>query len=351
MIRLVKKTEAAVLFEFNQPLRVINLDIPALKPGQVLVELAYSGVCASQLLEVKGKRGKDAFLPHTLGHEGSGVVLEVGPGVNKVKPGDKVILSWIKGNGADVSSVTYQSLDGLINSGAISTFMRHTVTCENRVTSIPHEMPLREAALFGCAIPTGCGIIFNTAKIRSGESIAIFGVGGVGMSALLAAKLVNANPIIAVDILDQKLDWAKQSAPTYNINAQKHDPLRAILNITGGRGVDYAIEATGHKIAMETAFRSVRERGGICILAGNLSKGEQISIDPFDLIKGRKIMGTWGGETDLDRDIPIYIDFFLSGKLPIHSLITKVYSLLEINKALEDLEEGRVCRPLIDLKL
>lgn len=351
MIRLVKKTEAAVLFEINQPLRVITLDIPPLKPGQVLVELAYSGICASQLLEVKGKRGKDAFLPHTLGHEGSGVVLEIGPGVNKVKPGDKVVLSWIKGNGSDVSSVSYQSGDGIINSGAISTFIRHTVTCENRVTPIPQEMPLREAALLGCAVPTGCGIIFNTAKMQAGDSVAVFGIGGVGLSSILAANLVRANPIIAIDIFDHKLEWARQGGATHLINAQKQDPLTEILNITEGKGVNYTIEAAGKREAMEIAFQSVCEKRGICILAGNLSKGERMNLDPFDLIKGKRLIGTWGGETDPDRDIPIYVSIFLSGKLPIHSLITKVYSLLEINKALEDLEEGRVCRPLIDLKL
>ncbi|MEM2991578.1 MAG: alcohol dehydrogenase catalytic domain-containing protein, partial [Halobacteria archaeon] len=236
---MVKKTEAAVLFEINQPLRVITLDIPPLKPGQVLVELAYSGICASQLLEVKGKRGKDAFLPHTLGHEGSGGVLEIGPGVNKVKPGDKVVSSWLKGNGSDVSSVSYQSGDGIINSGAISTFIRHTVTCENRVTPIPQEMPLREAALLGCAVPTGCGIIFNTAKMQAGDSVAVFGIGGVGLSSILAANLVKANPIIAIDIFDHKLEWARQGGATHLINAQKQDPLTEILNITEGKGVNY----------------------------------------------------------------------------------------------------------------
>ncbi len=155
---MFKQTEAAVLFELAQPLRLITLSIPDLKPGQVFIDVAYSGVCRSQLLEVRGKRGEDGFLPHTLGHEGSGTVLEVGAGVTKVKPGDRVVLSWIKGSGADVPSTAYQSSEGPINSGAISTFMCQMVTCENRVTPIPDAMPLREAPLLGCAIQQGLGL-------------------------------------------------------------------------------------------------------------------------------------------------------------------------------------------------
>src|SRR5262245_26731137 len=156
------RTDAAVLFELNQPLRLLTLDVPDPRPGQVLVEVAYSGVCHSQLHEVRGRRGPDRFLPHTLGHEGSGTVLAVGDGVTKVKPGDRVVLTWIKGQGADVPSTTYGGGPGRVNSGAISTFMRHTNTCENRLVPLPPEMPLREAALLGCAVPTGAGVVPNT---------------------------------------------------------------------------------------------------------------------------------------------------------------------------------------------
>lgn len=143
------KTLAAVLEQLNKPLKIRELTIPDLKPGQVLVEVAYSGVCRSQLLEVCGKRGEDKYLPHTLGHEGSGVVLGIGDGVKKAKPGDRVVLSWIKGSGADVPSTVCRSDDVRVNSGAISTFVRQTVTCENRLTPIPDTMPLCEAALLG----------------------------------------------------------------------------------------------------------------------------------------------------------------------------------------------------------
>lgn len=341
------QTEAAVLFELSKPLRLIALTIPDLKPGQVLVDIAYSGVCHSQLLEVRGKRGPDRFLPHTLGHEGSGTVLEVGAGVTKVKPGDRVVLSWIKGSGAELRSTVYQSPEGPINSGAISTFMRQTVTCENRLTPIPDTMPLREAALLGCAIPTGAGIVMNAAGVRPGSSVAVFGVGGIGLSAVLAADLVHATTIIAVDVFDHKLEQARQIGATHLINARQKDPLATILEITQERGVDYAIEAAGQRETMETAFQVVRDNGGLCVLAGNLPHGEHISLDPFDLIKGKRIIGTWGGESQPDQDIPLYVDLYLSGRLRLDLLITHEYRLEDINMAFDYLEQGKVGRALI----
>src|SRR6266508_1854111 len=236
-------TEAAVLYELNRPLRLARLQVPVPGPGQVLVDVAYSGVCHSQLLEVRGRRGPDRFLPHTLGHEGSGTVTAVGPGVTKVKPGDRVVLTWIKGTGADVPATVYRNGDGPVNSGAISTFMRRTVTCENRVVPVPAAMPLREAALLGCAVPTGAGIVLNTAGVRPGSSVAVLGVGGIGMSAVLAADLVHAHPIIAVDVVDRKLEEARRVGATHTVNARQVDALAAIQELTGRRGVDFAVEA------------------------------------------------------------------------------------------------------------
>jgi len=344
------KTSAAILYEPGMPLRIEELTVPNLKPGQVLVNVAFSGVCQSQLLEVRGKRGPDHYLPHTLGHEGSGTVLKVGKGVTKVKPGDHVVLSWIKGNGADVPSTVYQSASGPINSGAISTFMRCTVTCENRVTPIHDNMPLREAALLGCAIPTGAGIVLNTTRLQPGSSVAVFGIGGIGLSAVLAASMMKAATIIAVDLFEHKLEYAHKVGATHLINARHDDPLDTILNITGGRGVDYAIESAGRRETMEMAFKAVHDNGGLCVLAGNLPHGEHISIDPFDLIKGKRIIGTWGGESQPDRDIPLYADLYLAGKLRLELLITHEYRLEDINIAFSDMEQGKVGRALIDMR-
>ncbi|MHB9023834.1 MAG: zinc-binding dehydrogenase [Armatimonadota bacterium] len=341
------KTTAAVLYELGRPLRIMELDIPALRPGQVLVEVAYSGVCHTQLAEARGRRGPDRFLPHTLGHEGSGAVLAVGEGVAKVKPGDRVVLSWIKGSGADVPSTVYQSSDGPVNSGAISTFMRVSVTCENRVTPVPERLPLREAALLGCAIPTGAGIVFNTAHVQAGQSVAVFGAGGIGLSAVLAARAKGADPIIAVDVQPHKLEQARRLGAMETIDAREVDPLEKILAITDGIGVDVAIEAAGRQETMETAFRSVRNNGGLCVLAGNLPQGGRITLDPFDLIRGKRIVGTWGGESNPDRDIPLFTDLYLAGTLPLEGLITHTYPLEAINQALDDLEAGLVGRALI----
>lgn len=163
------KTQAAVLTKLKAPLAIWELEIPELKSGQVLVKVAYSGLCHSQLNEIKGLKGEDRFIPHTLGHEGSGTVELIGPDVTKVKQGDRVVLSWIKGKGADVSSCRY----GVVNSGAISTFMTHAVISENRIIPIPDAMPLKEAALLGCAVPTGAGVVKNEMELQEGESFAV----------------------------------------------------------------------------------------------------------------------------------------------------------------------------------
>jgi len=349
MTKMAAETDAAVLFKHQEPLRLTALTIPELRPGQVKVDVAFSGICASQLLEVRGQRGPDPHLPHTLGHEGSGTVIDIGAGVTKVKSGDRVVLSWIKGEGADVPSTIYPSEHGPINSGAIGTFMRQTVTCENRVTPIPATMPLREAALLGCAIPTGAGIIFNTAKPHPGTSLAVFGVGGIGSAVILAAVSRDLQTIIAVDVHDHKLDHARRLGATHVINAGQQDPATEILKITQGRGVDTSVEAAGHRQTIETAFQVTREKGGLCVVAGNLPRGETVSIDPFDLIKGKRIVGTWGGETQPDQDIPEYVDLYLKGKLELNLLITHVYRLEDINQACDDLDHGSLGRPLIGM--
>lgn len=340
-------TLAAVLYDVNQPLRLTELAIPPLQAGQVLVDMAYSGVCQSQLNEIRGRKGPDRYLPHTLGHEGSGTIVGVGAGVTKVRVGTTVVLSWIKGSGADVPGTTYRSADGPVNSGAISTFMRRTVTSENRVTPLPGGMPLREAALLGCAIPTGAGIVFNSLKVKKGDSLAIFGAGGVGLSALLAAATSGADPLIVIDVVPDKLTKAQSLGATHVIDSRKTDPIVAIRALTGGAGVHYAIEASGNAGAMEAAFEAVRGGGGLCVIAGNAEHGATMRINPFSLISGKLLVGTWGGESRPDEDIPRYAALFGAGRLPLSELITAEYSLADVNRAFEDLEGGRVARALV----
>lgn len=339
---------AAVLKMPNSPLRIRHdIEPPVLRHGQVLVKLAYSGVCHSQLMEVRGKRGDDKYLPHLLGHEGSGIVVETGPSVTKVCPGDRVILGWIKGSGIEAGGVQYKCEDGVINSGSVTTFNDYAVVSENRCVKIPEGVPMDVAVLFGCAVLTGAGIVTNTVRPAKGSSVAIFGLGGIGLSALMALKLFDCASIIAVDISENKLQLAREFGATHTINASEHDPVEAIRELTNGRGADYTIEAAGRSETIEQAFDAVRRGGGLCVFASHPEHGGRISLDPYELICGKQIMGSWGGASNPDRDIPLFAKLYLEGKLPLDKLLTQRYRLDEINQALDDLEQNRVGRPLI----
>lgn len=340
------KTEAAILCATNQPLEIWELEIPKLNRGQVLVEIAYSGVCRTQLNEIKGYKGPDAYLPHTLGHEGAGIVREIGEGVTKVKPDDHVVLSWIKGEGVEAGGSKYSSEKGLVNSGPISTFLHFAVISENRLISIPKEFPLREASLLGCAIPTGAGIVFNQLRLAKNSSCAVFGAGGVGLSAILAAKFLEASHIIVVDVNEAKLAQAKSLGATHTINSKTENPLVKIQEITAGKGVKGALECAGRIETMEMAFQAT-SADGLCIIAGNLPKGQKIQIDPFDLISGKKIYGSWGGATQIDQDIPKYVKMASDKNIAIDRLITHEVQLKEINDLLHLLEEGQLGRGIV----
>jgi S-(hydroxymethyl)glutathione dehydrogenase/alcohol dehydrogenase len=229
-----RSTEAAVLYATNEPLRLVELDIPAPGKGQVLVDVHYSGICGSQLNEIRGARGPDRYLPHTLGHEGSGIVVETGEGVTKVRPGDHVVLTWLKAAGLDAPGPIYTAGGARINSGPISTFLRSAVVAENRVVKISSDVDLKRAALLGCAVPTGAGLVLHSAAVQTGQSVAIWGAGGIGLSAILAAAMVKANPLIAVDVVPGKLKNATTVGATHVIDAAKTDAVAELMRITGG---------------------------------------------------------------------------------------------------------------------
>lgn len=344
------KTVAAVLEKLDAPLMIEELSVPELKPGQVLVKVLFSGLCHSQLNEMRGLKGKDKFLPHTLGHEGSGIVEAVGKGVTKVKPGDPVVLTWIKAAGRDVPATKYLRLNGgCVNSGAISTFLTRAVISENRVVKISKEMPLDLAALLGCAIATGMGSVKNIAQPKKGESLAVYGIGGVGLAAVHAAAILGANPVIAIDVSAEKLKKAAAFGATHLIDAGRADVVKTIMELTGGRGVDHAIECAGITESMENAFRCVRNNGGRAVIAGNLPKDGKITIDPFMLICGKRIAGSWGGATDPEKDIPEYVKMYLDGKLQLAMMIARRFKLSEINAGFDMLESGDAGRAIIKL--
>ena len=326
-----------------------GIEIPSLKPGQVLVKLHYSGVCHSQLMEVQGKRGKDPYLPHMLGHEGSATIIETGPRVTRFKKDDLVILTWIKSIGADVSQTKYQKNNQIINAGGVTTFSEYSIVSENRCVLLPEGLPLDIASLFGCAVLTGAGIVTNTIQPESQNSLAVFGLGGIGLSALMAAGLFKCQTLIAIDIEKEKLDLAREFGATHLIDSATENPVERILEVTGGVGVDYSIEAAGTVRTIEQAFQSVRNGGGKCVFATHPKAGEKIMIDPFDLICGKQIQGSWGGQSKPEKDIPKFAQLYREGKLPLERLLTQRYSLDHINDALNDLEQRKVGRPLIKI--
>jgi S-(hydroxymethyl)glutathione dehydrogenase/alcohol dehydrogenase len=272
----------------------------------------------------------------------------VGPGVSKVKDGDRVILSWIKGSGADVPGSVYKWNDRSVNAGAITTFNRHAVISENRLTIITQDIPLREAAMLGCAVPTGVGAVFNTAQPRPGQSIAIFGTGGVGLCAVMGAAIAGCTPIIAVDVQEAKLRLAEHLGATHRILAVGRDPVEEINRICPG-GLDFAIEASGRPAVMLQALQSVRNQGGVAVVVGNARYGERVELDPTQLNQGKRLLGTWGGDNWPDRDYMGYCRLLRAGKLNLAALMSRTYSLEQVNESINDLEAGKVARPLIDL--
>jgi S-(hydroxymethyl)glutathione dehydrogenase/alcohol dehydrogenase len=340
--------KAAVLRSPGQPLGLaVDIDIPEPQRGQVLVKLAFSGVCHSQIMEARGLRGNDPHLPHLLGHEGSGMVSAIGPEVSKVGVGDRVILTWIKGEGIDSGGCRYMHHGHPINAGGVTTFNEYALVAENRVVHLPEGVPMDVAVLFGCALPTGGGAVLNELQPSPDQSLAIFGLGGIGLCALMTAVSIACRQIIAVDVSEQKLTLARELGATHCINGATSDATAELLALSGGAGLDFALDASGSVAAIEAAFKAVRRGGGLCVFASHPAHNAKISIDPYELICGKRLQGSWGGGCRPDRDIPRFAALYRDGRLPLERLITKRYSLDEINLALNDLEQGKVCRPLI----
>lgn len=342
------RTAAAILVETGKPLVIDDLEIPRLQPGQALVEIHASGVCHTQMLEAKGLRGEDKFLPHCLGHEGSGIVRDTGAGITKVKRDQKVILSWIKGSGINVPGTQYEWRGRKVNAGSITTFSRFAVISENRLTPLPDGIDMAQAALLGCAVPTGVGSVWNTAGARPGHSFVIFGVGGIGLSAVAGAVLAGCFPVIAVDLAENRLALARQLGATHTVNPTTGDAVAQILAICPG-GVDIALEATGRPAVMKQALACVRSQGGVAVIIGNSPDGEMIALDPRQLNQGKQLRGTWGGDNVPDRDYPRYCELLRGGKLNVKPIMSQPFPLDQANEALASLEQGVVGRPIIGM--
>ena len=332
--------KAAILVNLNEELVVEEVGLPnKIDVGQVLVRLDYSGICGSQLGEIDGVKGIDKFLPHLLGHEGSGTVEEIGPGVTNIKVGDAVVLHWKKGEGIQSRTPKYRWKNEIVNAGWVTTFNTHAIISENRCTKIPHHVSKEEAALFGCAVTTGFGVIENNAKLQMGESIVVFGAGGIGLNIIQAAKLVSAWPIIAVDLFDNRLELAEKLGATHLINSSKENAAERIKDITRNK-LDVFIDNTGIPSIIEMGYKLVDSSGRV-ILVGVPKKDANISIYSLPLHFGLTLKGSFGGECNPSKDIPRYLKLLDQGVWSLKELITEIYELKDINLAIKSMRDGK----------
>ena len=337
-----KTMKAAVLTDLNEPLRIAELNMPeTLNIGQVLVKIHFSGICGSQLGEIDGAKGEDKYLPHLLGHEASGTVLAVGPGVKYVKLGNKVVLHWRKGAGIEGEPPVYYWDGNRVNAGWITTFNEYAIVSENRVTPVPEDCDLEVASLFGCAVTTGFGVVENNARVRIGESVVVLGAGGIGLNVIQAAALISAYPIIAVDIFDNRLELAQQMGATHAINAKAINVKEAIKEIVQEAGVDVFIDNTGQPANIEMGYQITKAQGRVT-LVGVPRKDSNISIYSLPLHFGKVLSGSHGGEAVPQTDIPRYYNLYRAGKLQLKQLLTETYPLDQINEAIADMRSGKM---------
>ena len=341
----VKTAKAAILAESRKPLIVDDITLPeTLDVGQVLVKVLYSTICGAQLNEIAAAKGPDKFLPHLLGHEASAKVLEIGPGVTNVKSGDTVVLHWRPSLGIQCRPPAYSWHGARLNAGWVTTFNEYAVVSENRMTVIPSDSDMKVAPLFGCAVTTAAGVISNDAKLKLGESVVVFGVGGVGLNVIQFADLAGANPIIAVDLIDEKLEMAKQRGATHLVNPSRLDVASEIRKIVGDAGPDKVIETTGVKSVIEQAYE-LTHADGTCVLVG--VPREKVTIYTLPIHFNKTLTGSHGGSARPHIDIPRIMRLASAGRISFEGIITDEYPLDEVNSALDKMLSGRSGRILL----
>ena len=341
----VKTAKAAILAESRKPLIVDEIALPdALGVGQVLVKVLHSTICGAQLNEIAAAKGPDKFLPHLLGHEASAEVLEIGPGVTNVKPGDTVVLHWRPGLGIQCQPPNYAWRGAKLNAGWVTTFNDYAVVSENRMTPIPDDFDVKIAPLFGCAVTTAAGVVSNDANLKLGESVVVFGVGGVGLNVVQFAELAGANPIIAVDLIDEKLEMAKQRGATHVVNPSRLEVVSEIRKIVGDTGPDKVIETTGVKSVIEQAYE-LTHPDGTCVLVGVPS--EKVTIYTLPIHFNKTLTGSHGGSALPHIDIPRIMRLVRAGRISFEGIITDEYPLDEVNSALDKMRGGRSGRILL----
>ncbi|HET8645814.1 MAG TPA: Zn-dependent alcohol dehydrogenase [Vicinamibacteria bacterium] len=362
--------QAAICFETGRPPRVEEVELEGPRAGEVQVRVAAAGVCHSDWSVITG--AMPARLPCVIGHEGAGTVEETGAGVEHVRPGDRVVLSWVTQCGQcfycragephlcavgarvnqhfrmpDGSTRLRQGGTELQAFSALGAMAERVVAPARAVVRLDEPIPLRTAALVGCAVTTGVGAVLNTAAVRPGSTVAVFGVGGVGLNVLQGAVLAGAERIVAVDMSAARLALARTFGATDVLDAAATDVPARIRDLTGGRGADYAFDAAGRKASIETAYESVR-RGGTCVVIGIGARGEEVSLNAYLLpVMGKRLLGCWYGSADVHRDVPRLLALHRQGRLKLDELVGRTYALAEVGQAFADLESGRAGRGLV----
>jgi S-(hydroxymethyl)glutathione dehydrogenase / alcohol dehydrogenase len=355
---------AAVLWQWNEPFAVENVELAAPQQGEVRVKLAASGVCHSDLSIQRGLLPMPP--PRIIGHEGAGIVEAIGPGVTSVAPGDHVILCWMYPCGHCVECGKGQpahcqtALAGMMGGGSarfkvkgqdmphwVGSFAEQTVVPETACVKIRDDAPLDKACLVGCGVMTGVGAVLNTAKVEEGATVAVFGAGGVGLNVIQGAVLAGASRIIAVDLLDSKLKLAKEFGATDGVNASKGDAEMTVRELTGGKGVDYAFEVIGAPKVIAQAFASLA-RGGKAVVVGAPPFGSEVTLPAFPFsMEEKAVIGSFYGSARFHYDMPRIIDLYMAGRLKLDQLVTRKFRLDEINASMDAMEKGEVARGVI----
>lgn len=358
--------KAAVLYGFHEALKIESVELKPPRADEVQVKVAASGVCHSDLSVIEGKLPVPP--PAVLGHEGAGIVEEVGKDVTNVKAGDHVILSWVQncgrchychaGHGHLCEANILSSMAGeesifekdgvqISRMAGVGSFAERTTVRATAAIKIPDDVPLDRACLVGCGVTTGVGAAMNTARVRPGETVAVFGCGGVGLNVIQGAQLCGASRIIAVDLLDSKLALAEQFGATDTVTAKDNDPVQSIRDLTGGLGVDYAFEVIGVPAIIAQAFASVK-RGGKAIVVGVPGFDQQVTIPAMSLpLEEKSLIGSLYGSANFNRDMPALIDLYMQKKLKIDELISRTIKLEEVNAAFDAMKVGEVARSVI----
>ena len=354
----------AVLHEYRSPLKIEELDLNDPGPGEVLVKMMASGVCHSDWHVVKGEWGHQD-VPSVLGHEGAGIVESLGPGVSHLKPGDHVVLAWKNNCGLcemcqkgwpnlcprsriPSSKPVLRGTDIEINQLAgLGTFGSYTVVPEGAAVRIDEDIPFPQASLVGCGVTTGVGAAINTARVQPGSTVAVFGCGGVGLNCIQGAAIAGASTIIAVDLLDNKLEMGREFGATHTVNASDGDPVEAIKELSDGEGVHYAFEAIGLVEApFVQSIRCTRSRG-VTVWVGHAPIDTPVTIDARDIMYEKMVIGSMYGSARPHIDFPRLLNLYRQGRLKLDELISRSFPLEEVNAAFDVLSNGEVARSVL----